>query len=161
MTSLLKNDEMKNINVIAIQESWFNKKTNFFYNFNFSRFHLLHKIKENIHICFYVNKHLKVNDWYVKFLSKDCCFLQLRRKKKLNIWIYNIYNFSFLSINDSSFSRFIDSLQSLLNLNNLLNLNSSINIKKLLHIKKLLNKSDKYIILKDFILHHFNWNNHE
>jgi hypothetical protein len=160
MTPLLEDDEVKNIDVLAIQEPWFNKKTGSFYNPGFSRFHLLHKTGEDTRTCFYVNKRLKVDDWDVEFSGGDCCSLRLRREEGPNIWIHNIYNPSPSSVNDPSPPQFIDSLQGSLNLDGSLNSDSSMNTEEPPHVEGLLNRSGEHIVLGDFNLHHPSWNNH-
>jgi hypothetical protein len=140
MIFLLIDDNMQNFNVIVIQELWRNFIVSITLNFNQSDFHLLYRFDEDTKICFYVNDKLNTNSWDVEYFTIDICTLKMKindlNEDSSMIHIHNVYNFSliFYSSRNSSFTfsktkRFlVDAL------------------------------TNHYILLEDFNLHHFFWN---
>ncbi len=56
MLPLLEDDEVKEFDIIAIQEPSWNPATQTSHNSNASRFHLAHRSGQDTRTCFYINK---------------------------------------------------------------------------------------------------------
>ncbi len=135
MTALLADAWIQDIDVLAIQESSFNSHTEFSYNSGTSQFHLVYRSGKDTRVCFYINKRLNSENWDVKFVTKDISTLRIRPRQREEadriegLLIHNIYNPS-------------------------PSLSSTANPLNLPQIPGLLQKSEKYLLLGDFNLHH-------
>lgn len=100
MTALLMDDITPGIDILAIQEPWYNTRNKSSYNPSSSQFYLAHRIGEGTRTCFYVNKDLDSDSWSVEYESDDLCTLRLYttsgdeegRARGTSIRIQNVYN---------------------------------------------------------------------
>ena len=65
MAPLLKNEIVKDIDILAIQELARNKINNTSYNPSSSRFYLAHCGDKGARTCFYINKRINSSTWEV------------------------------------------------------------------------------------------------
>jgi hypothetical protein len=139
MISLLINSNTQNYDIIIIQKLW----RNFFVSTSLSShqcdFHLLYKSENDTRVCFYVNDNIDSKNWEIEFLTTNICVLSLTIRvddASKTIYIYNIYNLSSISYSsrDNSFT--------------LSTTNRSL----------IANVTNHHILLKDFNLHYFFWN---
>ncbi len=134
MISLLIDSRIKKYDLLTIQKSWNNVCVFTFYNsFNID-FHLLYENSRNVKICFYVNIRLHVDHWSMNYVFDDVCTIRIKMKNNKWINVHNVYNVS---------------------LNFYTTCNALIVIKI---VKNFLNDDEKHILLKNFNLHHFLWN---
>ncbi len=80
-TPLLEDAEVQQMDVLAIQEPWTNPRTKSTYDPSYSRFHLVHRAKEDTRVCFYINKRVDIESWEADFSSGDCCSLKVSLRK--------------------------------------------------------------------------------
>ena len=134
---MFADNSTQKFDVLIIQKSWRNFHVLISYNLRDSNFHLIYQIEEMSKICFYVNKKINSKFWDFQFKYKNLKTLTLSielEKNKIFINIHNIYNLSFASYTIT---------------------NNSITLTSLAQI---LNMSEKYIVIKNFNLHHLYWN---
>ena len=143
MAPLLHDEKIRQFDILAIQEPWFNPYNQSSFNSNSSNFYLVHKLKTDTRTCFYVNKRLDLESWEITNEEKNLCSLKLVVKNMRlsnqwrEIWIHNVYNPS-----PTSYT-------------------SVYNPSTLPQIQNALQKPGKHILLGDFSLHHPQWNNPE
>ena len=137
MVPLLESKEIQEIDILAIQEPWFNPQNKSTYNPSSSQFHLFHRGEEGTRVCWYVNKRVDIDSWEAEYAGGDCCSLKLTLKNgrgrngaQEEVWIHNIYNPSPRS------TRSTDSPSTLP------------------QIRAALQKPREHILLGDFNLHH-------
>jgi hypothetical protein len=99
MISMLVDNKIKNLDIIAIQKFW----RNFFDSTTLSSlqsdFHLLYRLRENTRVYFYINEKINSDSWKVKNFSANMISLTIRihiEERSKTIHIHNIYNFSSL-----------------------------------------------------------------
>ena len=98
LTPLLESEEVQDIDILAIQEPWFNTTNKSTYNPSHSKFHLVHQGKEGTRVCMYVNKRIDIDSWDEVFSGNDYCSIKIRLKKtedteeKIEVWVHNVYN---------------------------------------------------------------------
>ncbi len=128
--SFLINSRMKEYDLLTIQKSWRNACVSTFYNsFNID-FHLFYEDTKNVRTCFYVNIRLHVDYWSMKYVFDDVYMIRIKMTNNKWINVHNVYNVS---------------------LNFYTTRNPLIVIKT---VKDCLNDDEKYILLKNFNLHH-------
>jgi hypothetical protein len=134
MIFLLINSRIEKYDLLIIQKFWRNVCVSTSYNsFNID-FHLLYQKSKDVRICFYIDLKLNVNHWSIIFALKNVCFFRFRTINDRWINVHNVYNVS-LSLYASISTLFVIET-----------------------IKRQLKNEKKHIILKDFNLHHFLWN---
>jgi hypothetical protein len=140
MISLLADKNIQDYDVIAIQKSW----RNFFASISLSSsqndFHLLYRSRDDIRICFYVNDQISIESWKIEYSTIDLSVLKMIVKEVEEdtkmIRIHNVYNSSLISYTSKD---------------------NSITLSKIMRfIVETLD--DHHILLKNFNLHHFFWN---
>jgi hypothetical protein len=136
MISLLTNFQMKEYDVLTIQEFWRNVCVSTLYNSHTNNFHLTYDEKNNVHVCLYVNIKINVDDWTMIFYSSNVCSIKLKIKNNNKIRfinIHNVYNafFNFYVLNAFLLVVFI--------------------------VNSLLFVDDEHVLFDDFNFHHLFW----
>ena len=137
MISLFSKLILKKYDVIVIQKSWQNFKIATSLNLMRNDFHLIYKLNANMKMYFYVNENIDLNKWKIEFPSANICTLKMRfwsKNELKRVHIHNVYNFS---------SMLYASIENLFTLS---------------LIKSQLQTDVKHVYLKNFNLHHSNWN---
>ena len=70
------------MDILAIQELWFNLQNRSTYNPSSSQFYLFYRGEEGTRVCWYVNKRLDIDSWEAEYAGGDCCSLKLTLKKE-------------------------------------------------------------------------------
>ena len=141
LTPLLESEEVQDMDILAIQEPWFNTTNKSTYNPSHSKFHLVHQGKEGTRVCIYVNKRIDIDSWDEVFSGNDCCSIKIKLKKtedteeKIEVWVHNVYNPSPTSYKTKDSP-------------------STIPV-----ISEVLQRPGEHILVGDFNLHHPQWNN--
>lgn len=149
MAPLLESKEVKDMDVLAIQEPARNLMNKTSYNPSTSRFHLAHGGDPEARTCFYINKRIEADSWGVEYQGSDLCSLWIQIKRNQNkteagraegqseekIWIHNVYNPSPVSYTS------MDSPTTILKLD------------------EAMDEDGEHIVVGDFNLHHPLWNN--
>jgi hypothetical protein len=136
MISLLIDSNIREYDILTIQESWRNICVLTSYNSFIIDFHLTYDQESNVRVCFYINVKLNVNYWSIDFVSLDVCIIKLRIARdnmQRNIHIHNVYNAFSISY---SFSKLFLAFTI---------------------VERLLQDDAKHILLEDFNLHHSLW----
>jgi hypothetical protein len=94
MISLLANSQIREYDILTIQNSWRNVCVSTSYNSFSIDFHLLYKMKENVRMCFYVNTKLNVNNWSIDFVFSDMRTLKLNLNDQRIVNIHNVHSVS-------------------------------------------------------------------
>src|ERR1700754_525225 len=92
---LLRDTNVQDFDILAIQEPWRNPFVTTSYNYSQSEFHLVYPDRQLARVCFYINKRLDLASWTVTAHSKDLQTLTIRyedERKQKTINIHNIYN---------------------------------------------------------------------
>jgi hypothetical protein len=139
MILLLINKNVQNYDVIAIQKFWRNSFASILLNNNQNDFHWLHKSKNDIKICFYVNDQINIENWKIEYFTIHFSVLKMIvkevEKNTKMIRIHNVYNSSLISYTLK---------------------NNSFTLSKIMRfIVEAFD--DHHILLKNFNLHHFFW----
>jgi hypothetical protein len=138
MISLLINNRIKNFDIIVIQKFWRNFFDSTTLSFSQSDFHLLYRSRENIRVCFYVNEKINSNNWEVNYFNANIIFLTMQvliENHSKMIHIHNIYNSSSLSYSSTKSLSMLSKVR-----------------------WHLIDCESHQILLSDFNLHHFLWN---
>jgi exonuclease III len=135
LVPLLEDKEVQDIDILAIQEPWYNDRTQTSYSIASNKFHLLHRGGAGVRTCFYVNKRMKRENWEVEYLSDDHCSLQVKCGLETPVWIHNVYNPSPPSTSSTDIPPAIPLL------------------------REAMACPGEHIIVGDFNLHHPYWNN--
>lgn len=148
MAPLLEDKEVKDIDILAIQEPCGHPINQTSYNLGSSGFHLVHLGGPGVRTCFYVNKKIDTDSWEPVYRGGDLCSLKMTLEPERRIgqggsletspkavWIHNVYNPSPVSheSNDSP--------------------------STLPLVEEALSQEGEHILLGDFNLHHTQWNN--
>ena len=129
LASLFQQNEIRDYDVLAIQEPWRNPFTNTTYHPLKTDFHLLYMDDPTTRVCFYVNKRLRLDTWDVSFVSKDVAVLRITdRASNSRLCIFSVYN----EVGTTSLSDLRKGLE-------------------------LINNNDGLMVLGDFNLHHPLW----
>ena len=139
---LLRDTNVQDFDILAIQEPWRNPFAITSYNYSQSEFHLAYPDRQLARVCFYINKRLDLASWTVTTHSKDLQTLTVRYEDKGEqkiIDVHNIYNPSPTSYSSQEQG-------TLATLRNVLEATAD---------------SVKYIILGDLNLHHPLWSGNE
>ena len=92
---LLRDTNVQDFDILAIQEPWRNPFAITSYNYSQSEFHLAYPDRQLARVCFYINKRLDLASWTVTTHSKDLQTLTVRYEDKGEqkiIDVHNIYN---------------------------------------------------------------------
>ena len=92
---LLRDTNIQDFDILAIQEPWRNPFTTTSYNYPRSEFYLVYPNHKLARVCFYVNKRLDLASWTVTTHSQDLQTLTIRYEdegEQKAIDIHNIYN---------------------------------------------------------------------
>ncbi len=155
LTSLLQDEIIKDVDVLAIQEPSWNRANQSPHNDSTSCFHLAHKGNQETRTCFYINKRINTDSWEATFHDGDLCSLRFSSTDRINaesqsegttdleqrttehkhIWVHNVYNPS-----PSQYTT-TDSASTLPLLQNVLM------------------EEGEHVLMGDFNLHHPRWNN--
>ena len=81
MAPLLKEREVQEYNILAIQEPSYNSFNKSMYNSSSSKFLLAHKSGPEVRTCFYINKRIDPSSWEVRYRGGDFCSLRLNIKQ--------------------------------------------------------------------------------
>ncbi len=99
MIPLLESKEVQDMDILAIQELWYNPRNQSTYDPSTSQFHLFHRGEEGTRVCLYINKRVDIDSWEADYSSSDCCSIRLSIGKTTgegpeatDLWIHNIYN---------------------------------------------------------------------
>ncbi len=112
LTSLLQDEIIKDVDVLAIQEPSWNRANQSPHNDSTSCFHLAHKGNQETRTCFYINKRINTDSWEATFHDGDLCSLRFSSTDRINaesqsegttdleqrttehkhIWVHNVYN---------------------------------------------------------------------
>jgi exonuclease III len=94
LAALLEDPEIKNYDIIAVQEPWRNPFDSQAYNPRQSGFHLIDKKSAESRVSIYVNKEISSNIWTETIHSPDLITVSIRLAGERNeiINIHNIYN---------------------------------------------------------------------
>lgn len=84
MAPLLESKEVKDMDVLAIQEPARNLMNKTSYNPSTSRFHLAHGGDPEARTCFYINKRIEADSWGVEYQGSDLCSLWIQIKRNQN-----------------------------------------------------------------------------
>jgi hypothetical protein len=129
------NSRIKKYDLLTIQKSWRNACVSTFYNSFKIDFYLFYEDTKNVRTCFYINIRLHVDHWSMNYVFNDVCTIRIKMTNNKWINIHNVYNVSL----------------------NFYTTRSALIVIKT--VKDCLNDDEKHILLKDFNLHHFFWNN--
>ncbi len=91
MILLLQNDEILNIDIIAIQEPWRNTRDQTIYHPQKNSFHLLYSENDKTKVCFFINKKIDQSTWTYTMDGPNIISLHLNLPDRF-IHIHNIYN---------------------------------------------------------------------
>jgi exonuclease III len=132
MASLLRDERIKEFDVIAIQEPWRNSFSNTTHHAQRQHFNLIYLDDPNTRTCVFINTRIPRNRWTAIFHSPDFCTVSIQCGETAEdvIHIHNIYN----PVADMGES-----------------------VIPLLHRTILNYASDKQIAVGDFNLHHPLW----
>jgi hypothetical protein len=121
------------IDVLIIEKFWRNVCVLTSYNsFNID-IHLTYRCENDVQTCFYINTKFDVNKWSMNFSFENVCTLKLQIIDERIINIHNVYNSSFVFY---TFRIVLTALKTMKN--NLIN-------------------DEKHILLNNFNLYHFMW----
>ena len=70
------------MDILAIQELWFNPQNRSTYNPSSSQFYLFYRGEKGTRVYQYINKRLDINSQEAKYASGDYCSLKLTLKKE-------------------------------------------------------------------------------
>ena len=151
MAPLLKDEDVKDIDVLAIQEPARNLMNRTSYNTSTGKFHLAHGGDPEARTCFYVNKRIDPDKWGVEYRGGDLCSLWIETREPQKdgnseavnteepqgrrVWVHNVYNPSPVSYTS---------------------VDSPTTIPKL---GEALESEGEHVVVGDFNLHHPQWNN--
>jgi hypothetical protein len=96
--------------------------------------HLLYEDTKNVKTCFYVNTRLRIDHWSMNYVFDDVCTIRIKMTNNKWINVHNVYNISF----------------------NFYTTRNALIVIKI--VKNCLNDDEEHILLKNFNLHHFLWN---
>ncbi len=129
--------EVREFNIVAIQKQDCNNNDLQSFNLAHNFFHLVKNSSTQSRTCIYVNKHLRLNQWIVKTVESNICFIRILTCNTDNetqtLRILNVYNSCSLSTTFTKKSSIISCLN------------------------KLLKNDCKQLIIEDFNLHHSYW----
>ena len=91
MASLLKNELIKEMDVLAIQEPARNQINETLYNPSLSRFHLVYCGNKEARTYFYISKRIDSDTQNVQYQRGNLCTLGIQLRET-TLWIYNVYN---------------------------------------------------------------------
>ena len=131
---LLENDQVKDIDVLAIQEPVRNRANKTAYNPSSSRFYLAHCGDIEARTCLYINKRIDPDTWEARFKGRDFCSLRIQ-VKETPVWIHNVYNPSPVSLTSQDSPSTLPALA------------------------EALEEDGEHVAVGDFNLHHPLWNN--
>ncbi len=129
--------KVRKFNIIIIQKQDHNNNSLQSFNSIHNFFHLVKNSSSQSRTCIYINKHLKFDQWIVKTVESDICLIRILTRnaddEMQTLRLLNVYN------SCSLFTTFTEKSSIISCLNELL-------------------KNDcKQLIIKDFNLHHFHW----
>ncbi len=130
MVTLFQNNNILNIDIIALQEPWRNTRDQTTYHPRKNAFHLVYPESDKTRVCFFVNKRIEQSSWTFTVHSPDIISLHIKPPER-QVHIYNIYNL----VNAEEISTSISILERVLEVS----------------------KHEKCIVLGDFNLHHESW----
>ena len=130
MIPLFQNDNILNIDIIAIQEPWRNTRDITIYHPRKNAFHLLYPETNKARVCYFINKKIDQSTWTYTIDGPDVMSLHLSLPDRC-IHIHNIYN----PVNSEEVSTSIPILKR----------------------KLAAHPNEEHIVLGDFNLHHEVW----
>lgn len=93
MLDLFINDEVNNIDIIAIQEPWRNSETGLIPNMDKDHFELVYLMNNSrARVCFFINKKAALAGWQYKTYSNDLSTVTVKTSDGRKIRVHNIYN---------------------------------------------------------------------
>ncbi len=91
MVPLFQNNNILNIDIIALQEPWRNTRDQTKYHPCKNAFHLIYSENDKTRVYFFVNKRIEQSSWTFTVHSPDVISLHIKLPERL-VHIYNIYN---------------------------------------------------------------------
>ncbi len=91
MVPLFQNNNILNINIIALQEPWRNTRDQTKYHARKDAFHLVYPESDKTRVCFFVNKGMEQSSWTFTVHSPDLISLHIKLPER-QVHIYYIYN---------------------------------------------------------------------
>ncbi len=91
MVPLFQNNNILNIDIIALQEPWRNTRDQTTYHPRKDAFHLVYPESDKTRVCFFVNKKIEQSIWTFTVHSPDVISLHIKLPER-QVHIYNIYN---------------------------------------------------------------------
>ncbi len=135
--SFLINKEIREFNIVIIQKQDCNNNDLQSFSSAYNFFHLVKNSSSQSKTCIYVNKYLRLDQWIVKTVESNICLIRILTcnadNEMLMLRLLNVYN------SCSLFTIFTEK--------------SSI----ISHLNELLKNDCKQLIVEDFNLHHFHW----
>ena len=133
---LLQDTEIRDFDILAVQEPWRNPYIHTGYNPSSSNFYLVYPALPGTRVCFYINKRLHPDSWSVTSQYEDLLSIAVRIKqgeRVREIRIHNVYNPS-----PQSYTAVIEGTLTLLR-------------------ETLRGDADDHVVIGDFNLHHPFW----
>ena len=91
MIPLFQNDNILDIDIIALQEPWKNIRDQMFYHPQIDAFHLIYPEINKARVCSFINKKIKQSIWTYTVDSADVTSLHIKLLDR-KLCIHNIYN---------------------------------------------------------------------
>ncbi len=91
MILLFQNDEILDLDIIALKEPWRNTRDQTKYHPQKNSFHLLYSENDKARVCFFINKKIDQSTWTYTADGPDIISLHLNVPDRC-IHIHNIYN---------------------------------------------------------------------
>ena len=130
MIPLFQNDNILDIDIIALQEPWRNTRDQTTYHARKDAFHLIYPESDKARVCFFINKKIEQSTWTYTVDSADVISLHIKLLDR-QLHIHNVYN----PVNTEEVSTSIPVLKQ--------------------RLAK--NPHEEHIALGDFNLHHESW----
>ena len=91
MISLFQNNNILDIDIIALQEPWRNTRDQTTYHLRKDAFHLIYPDSDKAKVCFFINKKIEQSTWTYTVNSADVISLHIKLLDR-HLHIHNIYN---------------------------------------------------------------------
>ena len=92
----IRDDQVKQFDIVAIQEQGRAVKAAETYNASSNKFHLVNNASINSRACLYINKAIDKNSWRVERSEPDICTIRIETNSetgiKKAIFIHSVYN---------------------------------------------------------------------
>ncbi len=91
MIPLFQNDNILDIDIIALQEPWRNTRDQTIYHLRKDAFHLIYPESDKARVCFLINKKIEQSTWTYTVDSADVISLHINLLDR-QLHIHNVYN---------------------------------------------------------------------